>query len=38
MDCHHGRLEIDSKPGGGSRISLVFPATAACAPTLAAVA
>ena len=38
MDCHHGRLTIDSEPGVGSRISLVFPATAACAPNLAAVA
>src|SRR6266568_797628 len=26
MDCHGGRLTIDSEPGSGSRISLIFPA------------
>jgi signal transduction histidine kinase len=38
MTCHGGQLVIDSKPGEGSRISLVFPAAAACKPHLAAVA
>jgi two-component system, cell cycle sensor histidine kinase PleC len=38
MGCHDGRLTIDSQPGTGSRISLVFPPSAACASNLAAVA
>ena len=38
MACHRGRLAIDSKAGVGSRISLVFPASVACADALAEVA
>jgi two-component system, cell cycle sensor histidine kinase PleC len=38
MTCHGGQLVIDSEPGEGSQISLVFPASAACKPHLAAVA
>jgi signal transduction histidine kinase len=30
MSCHRGRLVIDSEPGSGSQISLVFPANALC--------
>lgn len=30
MGCHNGRLALDSEPGTGSKISLVFPASAAC--------
>lgn len=38
MGCHDGKLVIDSEPGAGSRISLVFPASAACTAELAQVA
>lgn len=38
MSCHGGRLVIDSEPGVGSRISLVFPASATFAAGLAEVA
>jgi two-component system cell cycle sensor histidine kinase PleC len=38
MACHRGRLAIDSTVGIGSRISLVFPASAVCADTLVEVA
>jgi signal transduction histidine kinase len=38
MGCHLGRLAIESAPGAGSQISLVFPASAACQTDLAAVA
>jgi signal transduction histidine kinase len=38
MGCHGGRLTIDSEPGVGSRMSLVFPAAVVCAKNLAEVA
>jgi signal transduction histidine kinase len=38
MTCHGGKLVIDSEPGEGSQISLVFPASASSKPHLAAVA
>ena len=28
MDAHGGRVEVDSEPGGGTRVRLVFPAAA----------
>ena len=34
MGCHGGRMAIDSEPGVGSRISLVFPAGIVCARDL----
>ncbi len=38
MGCHGGRLTIDSEPGSGSRISLIFPAALVCAEDLVKVA
>ncbi len=38
MGCHGGRLSIDSEPGIGSRISLIFPASAVCTPAFVKVA
>ena len=33
MECHGGRLIIDSQPGVGSRVSIAFPLTAVCRDT-----
>jgi signal transduction histidine kinase len=38
MSCHGGRLTIDSEPGLGSRISLIFPPHLVCANDLIKVA
>ena len=38
MGCHGGRLTIDSEPGIGSRVSLIFPAGVICANDLVKVA
>lgn len=38
MKCHGGELLIESYPGAGSQISLVFPASVAAAESLAAAA
>ncbi len=38
MGCHGGRLTIDSEPGSGSRISLIFPAALVCAEEFVKVA